>query len=43
MRMRTSVGDAERRKRKIVNDLQLLQPAVGRDRERSHAGGLPLY
>ena len=36
-------GSTERRNRKIGNDLQLLQPAVGGDRERSHALVVPLY
>ena len=36
-------GRAQRWNRKIGNDLQLLHPAVGGDRERSHAWGLPLY
>jgi hypothetical protein len=34
---------AERRNGKIGYDLQLLQPAVGGDRERSHALVVPLY
>ena len=36
-------GRAQRWNGKIGNDLQLLHPAVGGDRERSHAWGLPLY
>ena len=36
-------GSAERGNRKIGNDLQLLQPAVGGDRERSHGVVVPLY
>ena len=36
-------GSTERGNRKIGDDLQLLQPAVGGDRERSHALVAPLY
>jgi hypothetical protein len=36
-------GSAERGKRKIGDDVQLLHPTMGGDRERSHALVAPLY